>query len=142
MYGCLLFAAGMYLKTHDFLQVSKGNFISEAKNESPSVEKHQSMEHVLPGGIGTYSISHIPSFSQGIVKPERNVCPVYSCNKDGKVETIRSAPNGCNSLINGGAFTLWDESSMKEKVAQQAARGKFLFLPTIFCLALKIDHLC
>lgn len=67
-----------YRKTHDFLQLEAlGKAIAkeETTAEEAMAEKPQpppppappprSAEHVLPGGIGTYSISHISSRAEG-----------------------------------------------------------------------------
>ncbi|KAL9433376.1 hypothetical protein AB3S75_028247 [Citrus x aurantiifolia] len=72
---------GGFLKTHDFLQVGKINAKEESTLEITStVEKppppappppsSSSVEHNLPGGIGTYSISHVSYFGQKVPKPE------------------------------------------------------------------------
>ena len=62
---------GGYLKTHDFLQplelVGKSCAKEETSVEVSTAEKPPPpapppVEHVLPGGIGTYSISHISNF--------------------------------------------------------------------------------
>ncbi|KAL2479112.1 Transcription factor BIM1 [Forsythia ovata] len=68
---------GGYLKTHDFLQplerVGKNATKEENKIEITATEKSPpavpppSVEHILPGGIGTYSISY---FNQRVLKPE------------------------------------------------------------------------
>ncbi|XP_077216310.1 transcription factor BIM2-like isoform X2 [Tasmannia lanceolata] len=109
---------GFYLKTHDFLQPlersGKSNAIGEATNETSNVEKPSSVEHILPGGIGTYSINHISSFSQGIVKPEISVCtPVRASSIERKVEASKSNSN--SNSYSGGLLTLWEESAAKEK---------------------------
>ncbi|XP_042490831.1 transcription factor BIM2-like isoform X2 [Macadamia integrifolia] len=113
---------GIYLKTHDFLQpleragkneAAKGENTVENMKTSTVVEKMPSsstasVENVLPGGIGTYSISHISNFSQGVAKPERSV---YCTERNG--EASKSNSDG-SFYSNGGAFTLWGESVVKE----------------------------
>ncbi|KAG9448625.1 hypothetical protein H6P81_008590 [Aristolochia fimbriata] len=117
---------GFYLKTHDFLQpldrVGKNNGTGESTKDLTNVEKPPSVEHVLPGGIGTYSISHISNFGRGIVKPERTVLPIVQVNStDRKMEPNRVS-NGCKPN-NGGAFTLWEEKAAgKDKVGGQLTR--------------------
>ncbi|XP_058112460.1 transcription factor BIM2-like [Magnolia sinica] len=117
---------GFYLKTHDFLQplerVGKSNSIGDDANETISaVEKPSSIEHALPGGIGTYSISHISNFGRA-VKPER---PSFTDVQSGSTDVRSvSAERSCGEVnkANGnfgvGAFTLWDESVVKEKVGE------------------------
>ncbi|XP_043717070.1 transcription factor BIM2 [Telopea speciosissima] len=114
--------SGIYLKTHDFLQpleragkneAGKGENSVENVKTSTVVEKlpsssTASVENVLPGGIGTYSISHVSNFTQRVVKPERSVC---STERNGE----GSKTNSDGSFYsNGGAFTLWGESVVKE----------------------------
>ncbi|XP_068637471.1 transcription factor BIM2-like [Aristolochia californica] len=117
---------GFYPKTHDFLQplerVDKNNGSGEGTKELTDVEKSSSVEHALPGGIGTYSISHISNFARGIVKPERTILPIVQVNStDRKMEPNRVS-NGCQPY-NGGAFTLWDEKAAgKDKVGGQPTR--------------------
>ncbi|XP_068644018.1 transcription factor BIM2-like [Aristolochia californica] len=117
---------GFYLKTHDFLRplerVGKNNGTGEGTNDLTNVEKPPSVEHVLPGGIGTYSISHISKFGRGIVKPERTILPIVQVNStDRQMETNRVS-NGCKPY-NGGAFTLWEEMAAgKDKAGGQPIR--------------------
>nr|GEW96636.1 transcription factor BIM1 isoform X1 [Tanacetum cinerariifolium] len=75
--------SGSYLETHDFLQplerVGKNVAKEGNKVEESSIRKSlppappATVEHILPGGIGTYSISHISVInqSQRVPKPER-----------------------------------------------------------------------
>nr|QDL88395.1 transcription factor BIM2-like isoform X6 [Cymbidium ensifolium] len=62
---------GFLMKTHDFLQP-----LETAENEKAGREPAQRTTHVLPGGIGTYSISHVSSDAStfAAVKPESNTC--------------------------------------------------------------------
>ncbi|KAJ4974431.1 hypothetical protein NE237_007605 [Protea cynaroides] len=116
--------SGIYLKTHDFLQpleragkndANDENTVENEKN-STVVEKLPlstvaSMGHVLPGGIGTYSISHISNITQRVPKPEGIV---YGTERNGE----SSKPNSnCSSYSSGEAFTLWGESFVKENGA-------------------------
>ncbi|XP_077237646.1 transcription factor BIM2-like isoform X3 [Tasmannia lanceolata] len=110
---------GFHLKTHDYFlnpleRVGKSNATGESTNETSNVEK-PSVEHTLPGGIGTYSISHIPSFKRGIVKAEKSGCTLVRANSiERKVETTKNNSNSNSSSYRGGPFTLWEESSAKE----------------------------
>uniref|UniRef100_A0A803NAY0 Uncharacterized protein n=1 Tax=Chenopodium quinoa TaxID=63459 RepID=A0A803NAY0_CHEQI len=74
--------AGGLLKTHTFLQPLEGEEKSGTKEDNlvdinvkpPSAAPPTSVvEHVLPGGIGTYSISHISYFNPRVPKPEENI---------------------------------------------------------------------
>ncbi|XP_020576946.1 transcription factor BIM2-like isoform X2 [Phalaenopsis equestris] len=63
---------GFLMKTtHDFLQP-----LETAENEKARRGPTQRTTHVLPGGIGTYSISHVSSGAStfAAVKPESNTC--------------------------------------------------------------------
>ncbi|XP_024929379.3 transcription factor BIM1 isoform X2 [Ziziphus jujuba] len=113
---------GGYLKTQDFLQplerIGKG---ACAKEEAASVEistaekppppaAPPSFAHLLPGGIGTYSISHISYFNQKVPKPEAgNVFTVAQTSSND-----RNDGNSNCSSYSGSGFTLWDESAVKK----------------------------
>ncbi|KAL9438374.1 hypothetical protein AB3S75_024116 [Citrus x aurantiifolia] len=115
---------GGFLKTHDFLQVGKINAKEESTLEITStVEKppppappppsSSSVEHNLPGGIGTYSINHVSYFGQKVPKPEGSVFAV--------AQTSSTEKNDENS--NG--FTLWEESAVKKgKTGKENARER------------------
>lgn len=87
------------MKTHDFLQPLE-TAEDEKTNKGPT--QTQRTTHVLPGGIGTYSISHVSSggSTYAIVKPESNTCgpdaayafPVWDAAKEPR-------PNTGNSLL-------------------------------------------
>ncbi|KAL2234889.1 UNVERIFIED_CONTAM: Transcription factor BIM1 [Sesamum indicum] len=64
-----------------------------------------SVEHILPGGIGTYSISY---FNQRAQKPEGNLFTAQTSS------TTRNDENSNCSSYSGGGFTLWDESAIKK----------------------------
>ena len=73
-----------------------------------------SVEHVLPGGIGTYSVSHVSDpVPLAMVKPERGTC------RGVDVERKPEAYYG-NGVSYGSPFpaavpvTLWDESAAKD----------------------------
>ncbi|KAK7265896.1 hypothetical protein RJT34_33521 [Clitoria ternatea] len=108
---------GSYLKTHDFLQPlerleTKASAKEEVTDEISTLVQKQppSAEHLLPGGIGTYSISHISYFNnnQKVPKPEASLFTVHQATS-----TDRNDDNSnCSSYTSSG-FTLWEESSVK-----------------------------
>ncbi|CAL0325751.1 unnamed protein product [Lupinus luteus] len=115
---------GSRLKTHDFLQPleraePKASAKEEATDEISSVAPKPppppppSVEHLLPGGIGTYSISHI-SYSNNIhrvPKPETSTS-LFSVHQ--ATSTDRNDENSnCSSYTSSG-FTLWEESAVKK----------------------------
>ncbi|PSR89096.1 Transcription factor like [Actinidia chinensis var. chinensis] len=110
---------GGYLQTHDFLQplegLGKSNTKEEGTVEIPTPEKPlppappSSGEHVLPGGIGTYSISHISYFNQRPLKPEGGTFTVAQSSI-----TDRNEENSNCSSYTGSGFTLWAESTVKK----------------------------
>ncbi|KAF5183041.1 transcription factor BIM1-like [Thalictrum thalictroides] len=135
---------GNGLRTHDFLQplerVAKNSVAGEkisdrTKGEnpspSPSSSSSPSVEHILPGGIGTYTISHISNFSQCVPKTEHAVGTVVrgsSAERSGEINIANSSKN----CTNGGVFAFWEESTVKDKgkkvkdiVEAQITRGKY-----------------
>ncbi|KAK6261785.1 hypothetical protein QUC31_007601 [Theobroma cacao] len=111
-------AQGGYLKTHDFLQLERLGKTS-AKEETPvevaTAEKPPppapppSVEHILPGGIGTYSISHISYFNPRVPKAEG---AIYNVAQGSNTE--RNDENSNCSSYAGSGFTLWEESAGKK----------------------------
>ncbi|XP_028753784.1 transcription factor BIM1 isoform X2 [Neltuma alba] len=117
---------GSYLKTHDFLQPlerfeKKANAKEEASDEISSVVQKSPppappppppcVEHILPGGIGTYSISHVSYFSDPRVpKPEASFFSVSPC----EASTDRNEENSNCSSYTGSGFALWEESAVKK----------------------------
>ncbi|KAI3513314.1 hypothetical protein L1887_20644 [Cichorium endivia] len=111
---------GGYLETHDFLQplerVGKNATKEGKKVEEPPTGKSlppappTTVEHILPGGIGTYSISHISCInqSQRILKPEGVVAAAQSSGSDKNDEN-----SNCSSYT-GSGFSLWEESTAKK----------------------------
>ncbi|XP_061355213.1 transcription factor BIM1 isoform X2 [Gastrolobium bilobum] len=114
---------GSYLKTHDFLQPlerveTEANAKEEVTDEIASVVSvlpppapPPSVEHLLPGGIGTYSISHISYFNdnQRVHKPEASLFTGRQATS-----TDRNDDNSnCSSYTSSG-FTLWEESAAKK----------------------------
>ncbi|KAK3012725.1 hypothetical protein RJ639_009558 [Escallonia herrerae] len=120
---------GGYLKTHDFLQPLEqvGKSIPKEENdvEITAVERPPppapppSVEHLLPGGIGTYSISHISYISQRIPKPEGVMFTAAQASS-----SDRNDENSNCSSYTGSGFTLWEESTVnkgktgKENIAE------------------------
>ncbi|XP_022769520.1 transcription factor BIM1-like [Durio zibethinus] len=109
---------GGYLKTHDFLQLERLGKTS-AKEETPvevaTAEKPPppapppSVEHILPGGIGTYSISHISYFNPRVPKAEEALFAVAQGSS-----SERNDENSNCSSYTGSGFTLWEESAPKK----------------------------
>ncbi|PON82983.1 Basic helix-loop-helix transcription factor [Trema orientale] len=111
---------GSYLKTHDFLQPLEqvGNTCAKEETsveistaEKPPPPAPPPVEHVLPGGIGTYSISHISYFNQiqRVPKPEGMVFSVAQASS-----TDRNDENSNCSSYTGSGFTLWEEPAVKK----------------------------
>ncbi|CAH8304014.1 unnamed protein product [Eruca vesicaria subsp. sativa] len=123
---------GGYPKIHDFLQpLERVGTRACAKDVNTRGSVHTTAassayvqnQHVLPGGIGTYTISHMPymyyNHHQGVPKPEAS--PMFkgsqaSCNERHAVEdTSVSAKNG---------FTLWNESvDKKERIRKRQSQS-------------------
>ncbi|KAF7134610.1 hypothetical protein RHSIM_Rhsim08G0142600 [Rhododendron simsii] len=120
--------SGAYLKTHDFLQPLEGLGKNITKEENSTVEIITTLdkppppapppittsgEHLLPGGIGTYSISHISNyFNQTVLKPE-GAAAVFTVAQSSS--TDRNEENSNSSSFNtGSGFTLWEESAVKK----------------------------
>lgn len=73
-------------------------------------------EHVLPGGIGTFSICHVADASaRTVVKPE-----LVTCAPAGKPDPDSSG----YARYAGAPFALWSESVSRESAS--ASRGKIL----------------
>ncbi|XP_038894304.1 transcription factor BIM1-like [Benincasa hispida] len=119
---------GGFLKTHDFLRPlerigktcakeEKTINVSTAERAAPALETlaHNSpAERLLPGGIGTYSISHISYFNQRVPKAEGSVFPVPQASN-----TDKSDDNSRCSSLSGNGFTLWEESAVKGKTRKE-----------------------
>ncbi|KAF7806297.1 transcription factor BIM1 isoform X1 [Senna tora] len=116
---------GSYLKTHDFLQPLEGAErktnakVEEAgDHEISSVAQKQPpaapcVEHILPGGIGTYSISHISYFSNHrIPKPEASSPFTVPSHHEPSKDRNEDSSN-CTSYTSSG-FNLWEESAVKK----------------------------
>ncbi|XP_052875102.1 transcription factor BIM1 isoform X2 [Gossypium arboreum] len=105
-----------YRKTHDFLQLEAlGKAIAKEETTAeeamaekplpppPPAPPPRSAEHVLPGGIGTYSISHISSRAEGAL---------FTVARRSISERNDETSN-CSSYT-GSGFTLWEESAAKK----------------------------
>ncbi|XP_031287622.1 transcription factor BIM1 isoform X2 [Pistacia vera] len=120
---------GSFLKTHDFLQVGKEEstveISSSVEKPPPPAPPPTSVEHILPGGIGTYSISHISYFNQKVPKPEGSIFTVARASS-----SERNDENSNCSSYTGSGFTLWEESAVKkgktgkENAGDQRANGR------------------
>ncbi|KAM1322957.1 hypothetical protein PS2_015436 [Malus domestica] len=129
-------AQGGYLETHDFLQplermgkpcIAKEETSAEiSTTEKPpsqaAAQPTTSVEHILPGGIGTYSISHISHFNQGVPKPEGS--PEFKVAQASSTERNVDENSNCSSYT-GSGFTLWEESAKnKGKTGKENAVGE------------------
>ncbi|VVA21357.1 PREDICTED: mRNAion factor [Prunus dulcis] len=123
---------GGYLETHDFLQplermgkkciAKEETSVEISTAEKPvshaaaaaAAQPTSSVEHILPGGIGTYTISHISYFNQRVPKPEGS--PVFTVTQPQASSTDRNVEEHSNcSSYTGSGFTLWEESALKNK---------------------------
>ncbi|XP_040999256.1 transcription factor BIM1-like isoform X4 [Juglans microcarpa x Juglans regia] len=114
---------GGYLKTHDFLQpLERIGKSTGAKEESvveisaverpPPPAPRPLDEHILPGGIGTYSISHISGFNQTLVpKPDGSIFTVARAGSSDR----NDENSNCSTSYTAGGFTLWEESHALKK---------------------------
>lgn len=120
-------AQASFLKTHDFLRPleeveAKSSAKEEATDEISSVVEKQpplttpasSVEHLLPGGIGTYSISHINSCvnnnNQRVPKAEAS--SLFTVHQATSADRNDDNSN-CSSHTSSG-FTLWEESEIRK----------------------------
>ncbi|KAI3673319.1 hypothetical protein L6452_39436 [Arctium lappa] len=117
--------AGGYLRTHDFLQPLEqvGKNVAKQGIERSFLPSHPTMvAHVLPGGMGTYSISHVSYInqSQKVPKPEGIVTSAaQSSSSDNNDEN-----SNCCSSYTGSGFTLWEESNVnKGKTGKENIAG-------------------
>ncbi|XP_039042408.1 transcription factor BIM1-like isoform X2 [Hibiscus syriacus] len=120
---------GAYLKTHDFLQLEQQGNQSARKEttvEAASVENPPpppSVERILPGGIGTYSISHISYFNPRVPKAEGTVFTVAEGSS-----TERNDENSNCSSYTGSGFALWEESAGKKGKTRKENAGETSFV--------------
>ncbi|CAM8917798.1 unnamed protein product [Rhodiola kirilowii] len=111
---------GSFLKTQNFLQPLERVEMSSSKEGNPASitvkNKTQlpaasylaptSVEQILPGGIGTYTISHISYINQ-VPKPEVSIFTVDQASSN-----ERNDDNSNNSSQTGSGFTLWEKSAV------------------------------
>uniref|UniRef100_A0A2P2LRP8 BHLH domain-containing protein n=1 Tax=Rhizophora mucronata TaxID=61149 RepID=A0A2P2LRP8_RHIMU len=119
-----------HLKTHDFLRplerVGK-TAAKEETNEISTVDKSRplarpaSVEHTLPGGIGTYSISHISYFNHIIPKPEGTMFNVAQASS---TDNKNEESSNCSSYTAGSGFTLWEESVLEKGKTEKKNVGE------------------
>ncbi|KAK9053820.1 hypothetical protein SSX86_024895 [Deinandra increscens subsp. villosa] len=113
---------GCYLETHDFLQPLErvGKNVAN-KVEEPLIGKPlppAAGEHILPGGIGTYSISHISCINQSQRMPKPEGVLITSSGSDKNDEN-----SNCSSYT-GSGFSLWEESAVnKGKTGKENIAG-------------------
>ncbi|KAL0752114.1 hypothetical protein Bca101_034117 [Brassica carinata] len=124
---------GSHLKTHDFLQpldcvgakeeTSRVDTTRIASEKPPPPAPPPPLQHVLPGGIGTYTISPIPYFhnQQRIPKPELSPPMMFTAaaqagggNERNVVDEISNS-NSSSYAAAASGFTLWDESGSGKK---------------------------
>ena len=111
---------GFYLKTHDILKpLEKAEDPEPARREGPA-GRAPSVAHVLPGGIGTYSISHVSeNSSDAEVKPE---VVTWATGPGLGSKPEPDGGNGWYGPYGAVAFTLWEASSAAAK--DNGNRGK------------------
>lgn len=123
---------GGYPKTHDFLQPlervgtrasakeegTRGS-VDTAETSSQLKSPYVHNQHVLPGGIGTYTISHMPYLYHNHLQrvPKPKVSQMFkvsqaSCNERNAVED--NSVSNCSSYAANNGFTLWNESVEKK----------------------------
>ncbi|MBA0616918.1 hypothetical protein Godav_026402, partial [Gossypium davidsonii] len=117
-----------YLKTRDFLQLEQQGNPSAKKEISVEVATVEmptppSVEHILPGGIGTYSISHVSYFNPRVPKSEGAVFTVAEGSS-----TERNDENSNCSSYTGSGFTLWEETAGKKGKTGKENAGETPFV--------------
>ncbi|KAL1196751.1 Transcription factor BIM1 [Cardamine amara subsp. amara] len=125
---------GSHLKTHDFLQplecvggkeeIIRTGTTTTASEKPPPPAPPPPLQHVLPGGIGTYTISPIPYFHhhhQRIPKPELSPPMMFTAaaqlsgSNERNVVDENSNSNCSSYAATASGFTLWDESASGKK---------------------------
>lgn len=127
----MVHGAGSNLKTHDFLQplecvggkeeISRIGTTTTASEKPPPPAPPPPLQHVLPGGIGTYTISPIPYFHhhhQRVPKPELSPPMMFTAAAaqvsgahERNVVDENSNSNCSSYAAAASGFTLWDESA-------------------------------
>ncbi|KAJ4747564.1 basic helix-loop-helix (bHLH) DNA-binding superfamily protein [Rhynchospora pubera] len=115
---------GFFLKTHDFLQpLERGGGEEKGENPPRDVAGKGPTEHVLPGGIGTFSICHVADGgARPVVKPE-----LVSCGPVSKPEPDTAGGYARFAGVAGAPFSVWSESASRES----ASRGGHWSLPYV-----------
>ncbi|XP_021286616.1 transcription factor BIM1 isoform X2 [Herrania umbratica] len=93
--------------------------VEVATAEKPPPPAPPSVEHILPGGIGTYSISHISYFNPRVPKAEG---AIYNVAQGSSTE--RNDENSNCSSYTGSGFTLWEESAGKKGKIRKENAGE------------------
>ncbi|XP_039116244.1 transcription factor BIM2-like isoform X2 [Dioscorea cayenensis subsp. rotundata] len=91
---------GLYLKTHDFLQPFEKSHARESPIDSAAAgPTERPPDHVLPGGVGTYTIGHVSGLAsiRSSIKHEQVTC----------VPSARAAESSGHYA--GVPFSLWEE---------------------------------
>ncbi|GMI72203.1 hypothetical protein HRI_000889600 [Hibiscus trionum] len=112
---------GGYLKTHDFLQLERlgketakeETAVEEAMAEKPTPPPAppRSAGYILPGGIGTYNISH------------KTEVPLFTTVAQRSSSERNDETSNCSSNT-GSGFTLWDDSAATKGKAGKENTGK------------------
>ncbi|KAJ8448938.1 hypothetical protein Cgig2_030794 [Carnegiea gigantea] len=116
---------GGFLKTHNFLQLSEveeKNARQEDNSADINFEKPSpgpsALEQVLPGGIGTFTISHISNLNLRLPKSKENVLKIASVPGND-----RNGENSNWSSYTGSGFTSWDESVARKRNSRKENFG-------------------
>lgn len=119
--------AGSHLRTHDFLQplecvgakeeTSRIDTTRIASEKPPPPAPPPPLQNVLPGGIGTYTISPIPYFhnQQRIPKPELSPPMMFTAAAQAGGGHGRNVVDENSNSAAASGFTLWDESGSGKK---------------------------
>ncbi|KAM0941722.1 putative transcription factor bHLH family [Dioscorea sansibarensis] len=98
---------GLYLKTHDFLQPLEKAHARESPidiNSAAAGPTERHPDHVLPGGVGTYTIGHVSGLAaiRASIKHEQVTC----------VSSARAAEHPGHYA--GVPLSLWEDSGAKD----------------------------
>ncbi|KAJ0235316.1 Transcription factor BIM1 [Hirschfeldia incana] len=109
---------GSHLKTHNFLQPLEcvgGTKEETSKTETTRIasEPPAQLQHVLPGGIGTYTISSIPYFHNHQRVPKPDLSPPMMFTASGGGGGVER--NVVDAAAVASGFALWDESGSGNK---------------------------
>lgn len=107
-------------RTHDFLQpleragktVGKEEIEVEMANAEKPLPPATAVENVLPGGIGTYSISYLHQRAPKTEGSFFTVSPAASI-------TNRNDENSDYSSCTRSGFTVWNESNLKKGMTKK-----------------------